>query len=320
MAEFKPLKLTGLGGGEGKLEEFADGDTVPSSMLGANLTAFAGLTGAADKLQYFTGAGALSLATLTAKARTLLASADEPTMRAFLGLGTAAQATLTTGVSDSSIGRAMRIGDHGFAATSITVITQTQLDDWTFGVNGQTYRATSPTGLPLGTYLLRINKSAGANNVYQELVPMNVHQVRYERVMNSATGVVAWNAVYSSNNLIGAVSQVAGVPTGAAIERGSGAGGRYTKWADGTLEAWKYATTLACTADADISDTWIIPATFVDTEFVVEVTLRQALTTDAFTVRKLQAAAATTSTAAIRVQFSETQSYSVSYRAIGRWY
>lgn len=60
----------------------------------ANLAALAGLVGAADKLPYFTGAGALNLATLTAKARTLLASADEATMRTFLGLviGTNVQA------------------------------------------------------------------------------------------------------------------------------------------------------------------------------------------------------------------------------------
>jgi hypothetical protein len=36
MAEIKPLKLTSVGGGEGKLEEFAVGDTLPPSMLPPN--------------------------------------------------------------------------------------------------------------------------------------------------------------------------------------------------------------------------------------------------------------------------------------------
>jgi hypothetical protein len=36
MAEIKPLKLTDLGGGAGKLEEFAVGDTLPPSMLPPN--------------------------------------------------------------------------------------------------------------------------------------------------------------------------------------------------------------------------------------------------------------------------------------------
>jgi hypothetical protein len=47
----------------------------------ANLTAFAGLTGAIDQLPYFTGAGALSLSTLTAKARLLNARTDAAGMR-----------------------------------------------------------------------------------------------------------------------------------------------------------------------------------------------------------------------------------------------
>lgn len=51
-----------------------------------NLSALAGLTGAADKLPYFTGAGALSLATLTEAARTLLGATDEAGQRTALGL------------------------------------------------------------------------------------------------------------------------------------------------------------------------------------------------------------------------------------------
>jgi len=51
-----------------------------------NLTALAGLTGVADKVPYFTGAGALSLAAFTAKARALSARTDTAGMQAELGL------------------------------------------------------------------------------------------------------------------------------------------------------------------------------------------------------------------------------------------
>ena len=34
---------------------------------------------------------------------------------------------------------------------------------------------------------------------------------------------------------VGAVAQIAGIPTGAVVETGSNANGRYTKWADGTM-------------------------------------------------------------------------------------
>lgn len=56
----------------------------------ANLNALAGLAGAADRLPYFTGAGALALATFTAFGRSIAAGIDAPAVRATLGLGTAA--------------------------------------------------------------------------------------------------------------------------------------------------------------------------------------------------------------------------------------
>ena len=52
----------------------------------ANLVALAGLSGTADQLPYFTGSGALALASLTASARTLLEAADAAAQRTAMGL------------------------------------------------------------------------------------------------------------------------------------------------------------------------------------------------------------------------------------------
>lgn len=72
-----------------------------------NLSALASLQGVADRIPYFTGAGALSLAVLTAKARAFLARTNDVGQREELGLGTVAVENIVpftkggTGVSDN---------------------------------------------------------------------------------------------------------------------------------------------------------------------------------------------------------------------------
>lgn len=58
--------------------------------LHANLTALAGLTGAADKINYFTGLGAMALADFTSVGRNVVGAATQALARTALGLGTIA--------------------------------------------------------------------------------------------------------------------------------------------------------------------------------------------------------------------------------------
>jgi hypothetical protein len=62
----------------------------------------------------------------------------------------------------------------------------------------------------------------------------------------------AWYDVFDSKNILGTVSQTAGVPTGAVIENGSNANGTYTKFADGTL---------SCRGTRQ-SGQWVYPSAF----------------------------------------------------------
>ena len=65
----------------------------------ANLQAEAGLTGVADRVAYFTGAGAKALATLTAFGRTLIGGADATAVRTAIG-AQPLDATLTSLAAD----------------------------------------------------------------------------------------------------------------------------------------------------------------------------------------------------------------------------
>lgn len=89
----------------------------------ANLAALAGLTGAADRLAYFTGVGALALTTLSAFIRTLLDDANAGQARATLGVlgsyGLLAQATAVdmNAVADT----ALAINSSKYVITEIVV-------------------------------------------------------------------------------------------------------------------------------------------------------------------------------------------------------
>lgn len=89
----------------------------------------------------------------------------------------------------------------------------------------------------------------------------------YTRVYSS--GWKAWVKNYSTGNLLGAVSQSAGVPTGAVIERGSNANGSYVKFADGTMICYLQATTstFAVSGGVFVSNAVVstLPATFFTT-------------------------------------------------------
>lgn len=80
------------------------------------------------------------------------------------------------------------------------------------------------------------------------------------RRRNSAN--TAWLATFSEDNILGTVSQSAGVPTGAILENGSNANGDFTKFADGTMICWfSFATS------ASGVTTKTLPTTFIDTSY-----------------------------------------------------
>lgn len=235
MAEVNPLKLVNQGGGVGALAEFAAGDTLPNSSLSINLAAFGGLAGLADRLPYFTGAGALSLATLTESARTLLAANSPANQRVALELGTAATATLTTSDTDSTAGRVIKVGDFGGNGGSAIVrpATADLNQEKTPGLYAYASGAINRPGtswFPV-VMVIRHTSSRFVRQIAYDLVES---KVATRQCFNDVW--TPWVEMYTQGSILGTVSQSAGVPTGAIIERGSNANGEYVRFADGTQE------------------------------------------------------------------------------------
>ena len=131
-------------------------DLAGKQPIHANLTAESGLTGVADTLSYYTGAGAKALTALTAFARTLLGSADAAAVKTALsltksdvGLGSVdntsdadkpvstAQASADSAVYSASVQRSNHTGTQLAATISdlAAAVRATLLDGFTAGAN-----------------------------------------------------------------------------------------------------------------------------------------------------------------------------------------
>ncbi|NPD14041.1 DUF2793 domain-containing protein [Xinfangfangia sp. D13-10-4-6] len=97
---------------------------------------------------------------------------------------------------------------------------------------------------------LQIAASSGAVNAAQNLT-------------------LAGAQVFSRGNILGAVAQAGGQPTGAVIERGSGANGEYIRLADGTQICWRSGLSAANVSTAlgagftSAAVAWTFPQPFV---------------------------------------------------------
>lgn len=122
-----------------------------------------------------------------------------------------------------------------------------------------------------------------------------------------------WREIYTAARIVGTVSQSGGVPTGAIIETGSDANGRFTRFADGTQVCHHVAT-----AGSGADTTWTFPAVF-STATGLSVLVNPRTATDA-----LFGAARVPTTSAVGFNIWNTsnarQAQSASLFAIGRWF
>jgi uncharacterized protein DUF2793 len=172
--------------------------------------------------------------------------------------GTAVQ----TGAEDPTAGRLMPVGAFGLGSTDAGPVSKdsgnTALGSGFYSGNGASAdAATFPTPNSRYSPFLSLNRrvTAGTYGIKRIFFDGNTPVI-----WSSADSGATWgtpNQLYGQENMLGTVSQTAGTPTGAAIERGANANGEYVRHADGTQICWHKVTT-----DASAALAWSYPAAF----------------------------------------------------------
>lgn len=117
------------------------------------LTALSGLSSAANKLAFFNGRNSMALANLTAVGRVLIGQESVAKVLEYLGLGTAATATITTSATDDTTGRVLKVGDRGLGKGAIPALREFDFYQYWFAAGETLFIETNsainfPPGMP----------------------------------------------------------------------------------------------------------------------------------------------------------------------------
>ncbi len=173
--------------------------------------------------------------------------------------------------------------------------------------------------LAAGDHLVQVQSDAGA----QTQIAISKSSGRLAVRTRNGAGWNGWREIVTQGSLLGTVSQTAGVPTGAVIERGSNTNGSYVRFADGTqICTTANAGAAACTTAngslySSSAGSWTFPVAFAGT--AAEISLNGS----ASTADRWVCVSATSTTAATWKQRSATTSSTqieTRLMAIGRWF
>lgn len=126
--------------------------------------------------------------------------------------------------------------------------------------------------------------------------------------------------VFARGGILGTVSQVSGVPTGAIIQRGSNASGEFIRFANGTQECYGAFITGTISASNYVDAQIVYPVPFAVDPTVPLGIIRPYATYDFQTYNTFLAADFNGVTFRLGINGLTAQQFIVSWRAIGRWF
>jgi hypothetical protein len=272
-----------------------------------------------------TGSGALVFATSPALVTPALGTPSSGTLTSCTGL------PIATGVSGLGTGIATFLATPSSANLAAAVTNETGSGALVFATSPTLVTPvlgtptsgtlTNCTGLPIAGLVSSTSTALGVGS-------LEVGAASDTTLSRDSAGVLACegSVMYQRNNIVGSVSQSGGTPTGAVIETGSNANGRYTRFADGTqicasvaVASGTMSTASGALFIAGGAASWTFPAAFAATPAVAFWTVRTSgtgIVLPAAISSSLTASVASCRPAAA-VTGAECDCYGV---AVGRWY
>lgn len=220
----------------------------------ANLTAFSGLTGAVDQLPYFTGAGALSLATLTAKARLFNARTDTAGMQTELGL------VPVTSRTDTTPGRLVTAGYCGLGSKDHNPFLGSNLNPTDYRTGGSFFGQWVMEGIGsiIGTLTVA---PCDPNWLGQTVIDLNTGNM-FTRAQQS-NRFLPWRRTYDDSNSLNDPQTGGGLMSATVVS-----GWTIEKFANGTMLYSGGFTTDVLAANVVSSVPITIPNGFVNESFI----------------------------------------------------
>ena len=181
---------------------------------------------------------------------------------------------VTQSATDATAGRLMKVGDAGVlgyapssgAGVSWASVTQSQM----IGCAAVAAQPTDKPGAGNSNAFLGWHLMSGATR-WAELVQETSGSTPWRIWARSSNSGVTqdWDLLFTRKSVLGAVTQTAGVPTGAAFQIGSGTGGRFERRVSGQMRCQRTDLTVtdmniaygAGFRSADIS--WTFPSAFL---------------------------------------------------------